>query len=184
LPEEELQLLVRRLERDESHRATLTRYAAIGSVLRNDPLHLPGDEMRQKLMMSLQDEVSGEQAAAPANPGTRSGTKTGSLIAAAVAAIAIIGVYNSGILESRESVEPSMAIAQLQAEGQSAAAGIASRELSPVVVTSRRAGEPRRVAINPDRMTSYLVSHGEYARSFQGAIVDSRVFVQQASFEE
>jgi hypothetical protein len=38
--------------------------------------------------------------------------------------------------------------------------------------------------MDQERMLSYMVSHGEYARSFQGAMRDSRVFVQQASFEE
>jgi hypothetical protein len=42
----------------------------------------------------------------------------------------------------------------------------------------------RKAAINRERMTSYLVSHGEYARSFQGPMADSRIFVQQASFEQ
>jgi hypothetical protein len=43
---------------------------------------------------------------------------------------------------------------------------------------------PARAKVNADRMTSYMVSHGEFSRSLQGTMVDSRIFVQQVSYQE
>ena len=59
LPQEELALLVRRLGRDESHRATLDRYALIGGALRNDSAAADAARLRRAIMASLGDDSDG-----------------------------------------------------------------------------------------------------------------------------
>ena len=57
LPNEELQLLVRRLERDGEYRATLARYSLIGNVLRNDPIQ-SSEGFRGRIMAAIDNEDS------------------------------------------------------------------------------------------------------------------------------
>lgn len=191
LPDDELQLLVRRLERDEEHRETLARYAAIGSLLRNEPAQISGDSLRERLITALDDLSEEGSAAAAIQPKVEQPARAQSyygrnaLIAASVAVLAIVGVYAieaGGPLApaSVSSQRPELATLSQPASGSDVVAGAinqgAARASSPI-------RSSQRAAIDPDRMTSYLVSHGEYSRSFQGGMVDSRIFVQQASFE-
>lgn len=179
LSADELQLLVRRIERDDEYRATLARYARIGGLLRNDRLqHLP-DQLRSNLIVELED--AGGEKAAQATP-EQSVSKASWFkpsIAAAVSALALATLLTT-FYAGPSGVAPSAPIQQAAIRDRFA-------EVSPQ-------GSARQVAITPqldsqstmdsDRMLSYLVSHGEYARSFQGSMMDTRVFVQQASFEE
>jgi len=66
LPQEELALLVRRLERDESYRATLDRYALIGGALRNDLTTAAATSLRRSIMAALDDAIDSEAVATPA----------------------------------------------------------------------------------------------------------------------
>ena len=69
--------------------------------------------------------------------------------------------------------------------GENCLSFVASDAGSRIYVTdSSRSQTAERMRINRDRMTSYLISHGEYARPFQGSFADSRMYVQQAKFEE
>jgi len=191
LPDDELQLLVRRLERDDEHRATLARYAAIGSMLRAEPAQLTGNTLRQRVVAALNaedDNVAPPQTAVePEAKAVSYSYARNALIAASVAVLAIVGVYTLGT----DTPTPAEASAN---QGQQFAArstpqleaGVATgtaAEVSTRTRADRSGGSARKAAITPERMTSYLVSHGEYSRSFQGAMVDSRIFVQQASFE-
>ena len=123
---------------------------------------------------------------------------------------AVVGLGASGLLQnfsapnlSEQTSEQTMEIAandvssasagQQQASVASAVAP-AAEESASVAATSqsvvRRTAQPvsrpaysRRNVVNRDRMTSYLVSHGDYASSLQGPMGDSRIFIQQARFE-
>lgn len=182
LPEEELQLLVRRLERDQEYRATLARYASIGSVLRRDPVQVTGDDLRRRLMIAMQDDSSeGPETAPVVKP--VSGRRRG-LLAAAVATLVVAVLYSGGFAPDEQLSSDRQQTAEL------ADTAIPVSPLAPANVSDFPDGrltvpaDYRRAALHPDRMTSYLVSHGEFSRSFQGAIVDSRIFVQQASYGE
>lgn len=179
LSTDELQLLVRRMERDDEYRATLARYARIGGLLRNDRSQQLADQLRSNLIVALED-VGGEKGA-PAKP-EQSVSKVSWFkpsIAAAVSALALATLLTT-FYTGLDGVD-------LPAPVQQATIRDPFAEESPQ-------GGARQAAIMPqldsqsmmdsDRMLSYLVSHGEYARPFQGAMMDTRVFVQQASFEE
>ena len=179
LLDEELQLLVRRLERDEAYRATLVRYSLIGNILRNDPVQSSSELFRGRIMTAIasEGEVAGYQTAAT-SPGS---AWVRPLVAAAVIAVVFAGLLNREIFDGAiQSDSASLAVFSQPAndsnENENASGFDATMRQVP------RAG--RKASINRERMTSYLVSHGEYARSFRGPMADSRIFVQQASFEQ
>jgi len=180
LPEEELQLLARRLEKEPAYRATLSRYALAGSVLRNDPVVPAQTGVRHSILDAVEQESEPPAVARsiPLTFGPR-----GAAAAAIVLGVIVLGVSQwSGVEQA-----PILAVnAPSEAPELSRVADVtpevvqvAQREPEPVRAVSRR-----RSPVNRDRMTSYMVSHGEFSRSFHGTMVDSRIFVQQASFEE
>ncbi len=182
LPEEELQLLVRRLERDQEYRATLARYAAIGSALRRDPVQVTGDDLRQRLMMAMRDDSSGSQNSDVS--GTPVSSRKRGLLAAALAVLVVAGLYTGNFFNdeqlSFDAQQPTELARIAPVDASSSPAN-----LSDLPARSARVpADFQRAVLQPERMTSYLVSHGEFSRSFQGAIVDSRIFVQQASYGE
>jgi negative regulator of sigma E activity len=170
LPEAELELLVRRLERDEAYRATLARYSAIGSILRKDSVVALSEGFRSSVMQAI-SSLEGESDDSGVQPAiaAKAGRRFGSMLAAAAAVLAVVGVYQ---------LEPFNGITETNVE----IAAVSTEQPPPLA--SRASSGGRAGTVNRDRMTSYLVSHGEFSRSLQGAMVDSRIFVQQASFEQ
>ena len=171
LPDEELQLLVRRLEREESFRATLVRYSLLGNILRNDPVQSSSEPFRASIMAALSD-ASEIAEAQPLDVPTRfSWAKR--LASAAVIALVFVGIVNMELFDNfSESDITRFANAEQ--------AGI----VNGTTASLQQPRLDRRAAINQERLTSYLVSHSERARPFQGAMADSRIFIQQASFEQ
>jgi len=169
LPEEALQLLVRRLEREEAYRATLVRYSLIGNVLRNDPVRSSSEMFRSGIMAAItSDPEVVEYQSVQRSPGFG---WTKPLVAAAMVAVIFAGIFNMDLFDGiKELSVPGLALTVSAENGNLSGAAMPRIE--------------RKAAINRERMTSYLVSHGEYARSFQGPMADSRIFVQQASFEQ
>jgi sigma-E factor negative regulatory protein RseA len=89
LPAAECELLSRRLARDEQLRATWSRYAVIGAVLRAEPLAAVRPDFSRRVSAAL--------VSAPAAPGVRRlfrGAALGSVIAAGVAGVAIMMLRN------------------------------------------------------------------------------------------
>jgi sigma-E factor negative regulatory protein RseA len=89
LPAAECELLSRRLARDEQLRATWSRYAVIGAVLRAEPLAQVRPDFARRVSAAL--------AGAPAAGGVRRalrGAALGSVIAAGVAGAAILLLRN------------------------------------------------------------------------------------------
>jgi negative regulator of sigma E activity len=180
LPEAELQMLIRRLGKDENYRATLGRYTLIGSILRDEPAFASVDAIRRGVMSrinssDLDDVIPAEQATQKQQLSGASGfrRRTGSLLAASVAALAVFGMYQWG--DEAALIFPGNELAATQ-DIKRSPSNFASR-----AVTTRVPGGGH---ITADRITSYMVSHGEFSRSLQGAMVDSRVFVQPASYQE
>jgi anti-sigma-K factor RskA len=170
LPEAELELLVRRLERDQAFRSTLARYSTIGSILRKDPVVAASTGFRSSVMRAISDEGSAPESSVEGQHIAATGKwRMGSMLAAAVAVFTVIGIYQ---LDLTDGITPAnLEIAATQDE-----------LLLPA--NSRGLSGVRKSRVNSERMTSYLVSHGEFSRSLQGVMVDSRIFVQQARFEE
>jgi negative regulator of sigma E activity len=176
LPESELQLLVRRLEKDPAYRETLARYSLMGSILRKDPVVQSSTVFRERLMLAVSssgavDSAQGDEAIAGSAP-RNSGWQNFSAVAAVLVGVAVLGVYQNYPGQEGRRVSAG----QLPTEPNAAQSYVRSdtRVASPVL----------RRQVNPERMTSYLVSHGEFSRSLQGTMVDSRIFVQQARFQE
>ncbi len=177
LPEAELQLLVRRLGREQAYRVTLARYSVIGSILRNDPVVPHAMGFRAGVMRAISAEGNTEKSPGvekqiqTSQPTRGKQRRAGALLAAAVTVLAVLGIYQldyfgRGILDDDEYVANSLdEPSTFEPKGTQLIYSV------------------RRSAVNRDRMTSYLVSHGEFSRSLQGTMVDSRIFVQQASFE-
>lgn len=165
LPEAELQLLVRRLEKEPAYRATLARYSFIGSVLRDDPALPMANEFREQLLEAVtEDEPAAANVPERRWPGV-------SAIAAVFVGMAVLGVYQFLPQSSSEISSPVQSAAISERSAERAA------PMRPVAAVTRR-------PLNRDRITSYLVSHGEFSRSLHGTMVDSRIFVQPARFEE
>jgi negative regulator of sigma E activity len=157
LPEAELQLLVRRLEKEPAYRATLARYVYMGSVMRDDSAGLFPNEFRANVMRAISDDQK-NVAEPELAPTPRSYASAWSLAVAATIAFTAVGLSQFMPQEQRTTAEVF----------STATATIDQPEL-------------QRNAMSPDRMTSYMVSHGEFSRGLQGTLVDSRIFVRPAS---
>jgi len=180
LPEEEVALLVRRLERDGTYLMTLTSYAAIGGVLRNEPRDLGSDRFRAGVLQGI-DHAGDAEVSADAPPPVGRRSPTALLATAAVlGCVAIVaGVFrpDAGLAPSPE---PAVAVV-----GSSATPPAAAVTVPAAAATQAPVGRTERTAtLKRDRMTSYLISHGQQSGSLPGAFSDSRMYVQQASFTE
>jgi len=174
LPEEELQLLVRRLERNEEHRATLVRYSMIGNLLRQDPTEASSVHFRSRIMAAIDDE-GGPQEEPAAQPRAARGWLP-PMAAAVAIGLAIAGVMNTGMFNVGETISTNP---QAAAVSSAVIAVPSVRAVGAVVDPGRQPA-----GLNRDRLTSYMVSHRQYAPSFQGPMANSRIFVRQARFEQ
>jgi negative regulator of sigma E activity len=178
LQNEELQLLVRRLERDDAYRATLVRYSLMGNILRNDSVQASSAEFRLGIMAAIEDEPAEIQPVPAAVMPARTWLRPVASVAAAV--VLVVGLINLNVFDT---LLPANSIQVVEAEGPAVSSAPGqSRRASTVGDSETRV--IRRASIDPERMTSYFVSHGEYSRSFQGPMGDSRIFAQQARFEQ
>lgn len=96
LPDNESELLLRRLSQDAALRAQVDQYMAIGRLIRQD-VEVPGmDDLRDRIAATLDDEVVPAQAQEQEQQrvvGSRFMTPaTGVAVAATVAALALVGL--------------------------------------------------------------------------------------------
>ena len=169
LPEAELALLVRRLEKDSEYRATLARYSMVGSVIRDEPIGVETAGFRESVMVALADE-SVAQPEQESVVRQRGGLFAGHRLAAVAASV--VGVAVFGVSQMVNAPETGAEAAQLVAVAE------------PVVQSAPAEFGARQVnTVDSDLLTSYMVSHGEFSRGFHGTMVDSRALVQQASFQ-
>jgi negative regulator of sigma E activity len=179
LPEEEVALLVRRLERDDTYLMTLTSYAAIGGVLRNEPRDLGSDRFRAGVLQAIDTAGDGVIAAPVPAVSAQRAPRVLLATAAAVACFAIVaGVFRP---DAGSIPEPAVAVADTPA----VTAPVVTVGAAQNAANTAAAGSAQRRAIlKRDRMTSYLISHGQQSGSLPGAFGDSRMYAQQASFTE
>jgi len=179
LPDEELQLLVRRLERDGGHRATLERYSFIGNVMRSEPVQLGSRNFRADIMAAIDNET--DIVSSPKLSQTPKRPWLIPVASAAAAAMVVVGLMSTSFFPTNVQTNSESLASTNQLQRGPA---IVKDRVAPRLATRSGPRLSRRASINSDRLTSYFVSHGELARSFQGPMADSRIFVQQASFEE
>lgn len=179
LRKEELELLVRRLERDDQYRATLARYSLIGNIVRRDPVQTYPKRFRTGVMDAIAADSLPPAAAKKQLPFIAQ-WKTPFVSAAAVlllfAGISSVGLFDS-ITGSGE---------QLRQVASAGAPAIANLPAPAALPGNQRDGvaRVRQAALDPQRLTSYMVSHREYSKPLHGPIANSRIVIQQARFEE
>lgn len=181
LPEEELALLVRRLERDENFRATLDRYSLIGGAMRNDPVAGDVSGLRRGILEALSTSAIDINTPDVDEAVTVTGGGQVRYLLAASMVVGVMAVFFAGNFNRELTPVPAQAITQAAVPVQSVARQSEAVENRVLV---QRQQELRRMKVNQQRMRSYLISHGEYSRPMQGALADSSMYVQQASFTE
>ena len=211
LPEEEVALLVRRLELDDTYRMTLTSYAAIGGVLRDEPRELGSARFRAGVMQAIDNVSESEEPVEELQGSARRMPYTLIATAAALGLVAVLaGVFRPGAVPGPEllsSVPEEVGTDGLIARSDSAGEvageiagenntqqtgaklegpGESLRPVQPLggPTAALASVSDRSAQLKRERMTSYLISHGQQAGSFPGTFGDSRMYVQQASFTE
>jgi hypothetical protein len=173
LPAAECELLSRRLARDEQLRATWSRYAVIGAVLRAEPLA----QVRPDFARRVSAALSGAPAASGVRRALR-GAALGSVIAAGVAGAAIWLLRND--LPVQEQVMGTAAPVVARASALSAAPGGASLNLRVTDAAAANASHemfsyvvPPLTTENsgavPAALADYVVAHSEVPSSLARA---------------
>jgi negative regulator of sigma E activity len=153
LPVGELELLARRLAQGPELRARVARYALIGSCLRGSPAaSLAGELSLLRLGDRVRAAVEGSSEPAPQEQfGRRIGRRSPYAI---VAGVAVLGVALVPLVR--------MAIYPVPLARQSAESAVPQ-----AVVTN--------ASLSSDRMTSYLMYHGEYSGMLSAKVTDSNI---------
>jgi sigma-E factor negative regulatory protein RseA len=160
LPEHETELLLKRLEREPELRAALVRYSTIGAGLRDRALGGSGVSrgFAQRVIAAVAVDNPGPALRVPARLRLRSSwlrPVAGLAVAAAVAAVAILGVQ------------------QLQDPASAGPAQIAATPASPpIVIGDLSLAAPSYTVPAPTtdspivpaaRLTNYVVAHSQYS---------------------
>jgi sigma-E factor negative regulatory protein RseA len=158
LPEEQYDLLLRRMDSDPDLRDRFARYSLIGDVLTDSEVQVGAlqiaDQVRAEIGSSDDGNVSPSTVrSAPFAPGL-----FGAGIAAAAALIVALNL-NPG---SNESSAPRLA-------------GVAPVAIDVPAVVRAEAKPPPRANVAPERMTRYLVSHARFENAASRQFVDSHV---------
>jgi sigma-E factor negative regulatory protein RseA len=176
LPAAQCELLSRRLARDEQLRATWSRYAVIGAVLRAEPVA----QVRPDFARRVSDAIKVPEGGRRARPGgALRSAALGTAIAAGVAGVAILLLRNDMPeqgLTAATTVAASPAaravvaslpgipsrLANLNLRGASSAGGNSSHELFSYVVPP--AGNDNNQAVSAS-LADYVVAHSEVSSS-------------------
>ena len=140
LPDNEADLLLRRMGQDAELRQIVAEYLAIGRTLRGEASMTGVDRIHERVSASIDDKPleAGEPAeAAPANRSIR--PLAGGAIAAAVALLAIFGLQQTSSVNGIDSISPGTASVDTSADSGYTAQGIS------------------------DQLRHYYLSHGETA---------------------
>ena len=156
----ELDLLLKRLERDAELRDALGRYTAIGEALRNTRPVVASRSFADKVMAAVEQEPA--QKAAITRRGVRiSPVLSRSLrpvagigIAATVAALAIFSVQRAGVEAPGPIAANQPAVAPTAVVAQSS-----DQAASYIVPTSTS----QSAFVPATRLTNYVVAHSEYS---------------------
>ena len=163
-PREE-ELLLRRLEQGAGHRATLSRYALVGEVLRGNAADCAGADFPQRVSDAIAAEAEHAGRPAPSVGTSRGGWRyAGFGLAAGIAAVAAI------LLVGGNPTGP----------GSTAGEPVATPVAQPLRYDDFDAERLPRSRLAPARLTAYLVSHGDYSRGLSRQIMNSHVVNQRA----
>jgi negative regulator of sigma E activity len=163
LPDAEAELLLRRLDQDSDSRARLGRYALIGQLLRGDSALGGGAVLATRISAAVAAEAAHVQSA------PRARRHLASLATAGIAAAAGLVVL-AGLLSLGTFTPP-------QAPVASAPMPAPAPNVRPADFRS-----PAHAPIEPDRLTAYLVAHGDVAGGLSRQVVSSHVVTGAPDF--
>ncbi|MDJ0928311.1 MAG: RseA family anti-sigma factor [Gammaproteobacteria bacterium] len=159
LPEEQEELLLRRLERSDEHLATLVRYSVIGELVRGSAPRFDADAALARVRAAVDEESDdGAGMPVPTRQSSWGFSLAGAGLAAAAALVAVLSFNQPGDAIGEPGAIPVAAVSQP-----------APARLRTVATRSRGP------AIAPQRLTGYLVSHGDYAGGLSRQVVNSHV---------
>lgn len=160
LPEAETTLLLKRLERDEALKGTLSRYSLIGAVLRveGDAPAARNVAARVRAVVS-REPAFGEAGGGPAARWLR--PIAGLALAAGVAAATVM-VLPGGQLESGQAPERVAAAMPTVAEVIPVVAAVDDLEEPAQTYTTPPAPAGSGNALSPAQLASFLLAHSEY----------------------
>lgn len=165
LPAAELDLLVTRLDRDESRRAALARYAMIGECIRTGTGRVEALDISGRVRAALAGEVQGTAPVAlPTRASAWRGWVPGAVAAAAAVAAVLIGVPFA--LQGSRPVSAVVVETAVQPDAP----------LTSVTPGATKRLNPRAAA----RLTGYLVAHGQYANQLSRNSFDSHLVSARA----
>jgi sigma-E factor negative regulatory protein RseA len=145
LSEAELDLLIKRVERDAALAATLGRYALIGEALKADKPAVASAGFAAKVMASLADEPPARRSFKLSPTLVRRlRPLAGFAVAAGVAALAVLSVQNSGV--APETVATNTPTIVVSDPSYVVPSNTSSAALVPAT-----------------RLTNYVVAHSEYS---------------------
>ena len=162
LPEEEAGLLLRRLDGDAKYREVLSRYSFVGALMRDDSADPAASRLGERVLAALSEETSFSGKTPRAMPWKGVGRGlAGAGIAAAAAFVAISALVGPG---TDSGSAPLNTLAKVDAPGR----------VSYTVPVNRVSHQ----VIEPVRLTSYLVSHGEFSSAVSRRGIDSHIVRQ------
>ena len=157
LPEAELDLLLKRLERDSELRDSLGRYTVIGEALRNTRPVVASRSFADKVMAAVEQEpAAARRGGIRISPILSRSLRpvAGIGIAATVAALAILSVSQTGVESSGPIAANETAVAPTAIVAQSS-----DEAASYIVPTSTT----QSAFVPATRLTNYVVAHSEYS---------------------
>ena len=169
LPEAETTLLLKRLERDDDLKGTLSRYSLIGAVLRTDGDVPAARHVAARVSAAIAKEPSLDRARRPVGPPRWVRPAAGLALAASVA-MATIVLLPQWLSEG----EGTVIVASTGADTAAIPGGggmLASTQVVPVVAapdepaqtyTTPQSAPEAAVVLSPAQLASYLVAHSEY----------------------
>ena len=155
LPEAELDLLLKRLERNPELREALGRYTVIGEAMRHAHPAVASRSFADKVMAAVDQEPAKARRAVRFSPRLVRSLRpvAGIGIAATVAALAIFSVQRAGVTPDPIAAnEPTSAATTVVAQNDDEAA-------SYIVPTSTS----QSAFVPATRLTNYVVAHSEYS---------------------
>jgi sigma-E factor negative regulatory protein RseA len=171
LPDEEADLLLRRLPGDADLRSAAGRFLLIGQALRGE--RVPGSDLAGRVAAALGGETTYEAEAAPSSRNRWLRPAAGAAVAATVAVLALMGLD-----ENREVASPEAVTADVPEQTAPAAGADDAAEGYAYTVPVDTPVSVRPVNAVPARLTNYMISHGERAGTLMRNGMHSRIVTQ------
>ena len=155
LPAAELDLLLKRLERNPELCEALGRYTVIGETLRHSKPAVASRSFADKVMAAVDQEPQVERRAVRLSPRLVRSLRpvAGLAVAATVAAVAILSVQQAG-------VAPGPAVANQPSSAPTAVVAQTDDQAASYIVPTNTT---QSAFVPATRLTNYVVAHSEYS---------------------